>query len=63
MSKTTIPGRAHYTLLAGSIVRVPIFNDDGDEIGREAHVLEENVCIYIEGQDEVKTSVSVRVGT
>lgn len=59
--ETTIPGRMYYTLLAGSIVRVPIFDSDGNEIAHESHMLRENICVYIEGQDEVKTTRGVRV--
>lgn len=57
----TIPGRMHYTLLAGSLVRVPVFDADGNEIANESHMLRENICVYIEGQDEVKTTRGVRV--
>lgn len=57
----TIPGRMHYEILAGSIVRVPIFDDDGNVIANESHVLRENICVYIEGQDEVKTTRGVRI--
>lgn len=52
---TTIPGRTHYELLSGAIIRVPILDDDGNEIATEAHFLKENVCIYIEGQDTIST--------
>ena len=57
----TIPGRMHYEILAGSIVRVPIFDDDGNVIANESHVLRENICVYIEGHDEVKTTRGVRI--
>lgn len=58
---TTIPGRLHYELLAGSLIRVPIFDADGNVIANESHMLRENICIYIEGQDEVKTVQGVRI--
>lgn len=58
---TTIPGRLHYELLAGSLIRVPIFDDDGNVIANESHVLRENICVYIEGKDEVKTIRGVRI--
>lgn len=61
MDETTIPGRLHYELLAGSLIRVPIFDDDGNVIANESHMLRENICVYIEGQDEVKTTRGVRV--
>lgn len=58
---TTIPGRLHYELLAGSLIRVPIFDDDGNVIANESHMLRENICIYIEGKDEVKTVQGIRI--
>lgn len=61
LENTTIPGRMHYTLLAGSLVRVLIFDDDGNTIATESHMLRENICVYIEGQDEVKTTRGVRI--
>lgn len=61
MTTTVIPGRTHYTLLAGSLLRVSIFDDDGNEIAYESHMLKENICVYIEGQDEVKTVQGVRI--
>lgn len=58
---TTIPGRLHYELLAGSLIRVPIFDAVGNIIANESHMLRENICVYIEGQDEVKTVQGVRI--
>ena len=57
---TTIPGGLYYELLAGSLIRVPIFDDDGNVIATESHMLRENIRIYIEAQDEVKTVRGVR---
>ena len=52
---TKIPGRTHYTLLSGALVRVPVLDDAGDEIATEVHMLKENICIYVEGQDTIST--------
>ncbi len=59
----TIPGRMHYEILAGSIVRVPIFDDDGNIIAIESHTLRENICVYVEGKDEVSTVRGIRIPT
>ena len=58
---TTIPGRLHYEVLAGSIIRVPIFDDDGNIIAIESHTLRESICVYIEGKDEVNTVRGIRI--
>lgn len=58
---TKVAGRTHYELLAGSIISVPVLDENGNEIAYESHVLRENVCVYIEGKDEVKTSRGVRI--
>lgn len=59
--KTTIPGRTHYQLLAGAIIRVPVFDDDGNEVATEAHMLKENICIYVEGQDTISTERTITI--
>lgn len=59
--QTTVAGRTHYELLAGAVISVPVLDDNGNEIAYEAHVLRENVCIFIEGKDEVQTTRGVRV--
>lgn len=58
---TTIPGKMHHIILAGSMIRVPVFDADGNVIANESHMLRENICAYIEGQDEVKTVQGVRI--
>ena len=59
--ENTIPSRTHYELLAGAIIRVPIFDDDGNEIATEAHFLKENICIYVEGRDTISTERIITV--
>lgn len=55
-----VPGKTHYTLLAGSLLSVPVYDKDGNEIAYETHKVQENICVFIEDR-EVKTARGVRV--
>jgi hypothetical protein len=52
-----IHGKSHYTIMAGAIIRVPIFAD-GDEVGHHLVKTECDICVYVEESTVQTTLVS-----
>lgn len=51
-----IPSRTHYTISAGATIEIPILDDTGIETGTKLCTLAEDICVYVEGDDDFRVS-------